>query len=141
MFRIHQSGSFPPTSTISPLAMTLSFLPNTAFPLPASPAPRLIALGLDDKTVATVSKVYLSAALSLKEKCETEYIRACNALMSTSDNRGYSSKELRSKLLTATVARYIQALSKWKEDAVEKAENSLRRRTTKPAPQPQVCSR
>ena len=87
--------------------MTLSFLPNNAFPLPAPLAPRLVALGLDNKTAATVSKVYHSAALSLKETCETEYVRACHALMATSDDRGYCSKELRSKLLAATVRRYM----------------------------------
>lgn len=120
--------------------MALYSLPNNAFPLPAPLAPRLVALGLDNKTAATVANVYLSAALSLKETCETEYIRASGALVTTSDDRGYSSKELRSKLLAATVARYIQALSKWMEDAVEKAESSLLRRNEKPAPKPKVRS-
>ena len=107
--------------------MTLSFLPNNAFPLPSPLTPKLVMLGLDNETATTVSKVYLSAALGLKETCETEYIRACNALMATSDDRGYSSRELRSKLLAATVTRYMQALSKWMEDAIGKAEASLRR--------------
>ena len=108
--------------------MNVSFLPNNVFPLPAPIVPKLVALGLDDKTAATVSKVYLSAARSLKETCETEYIRACSAFIATSDIRGHSSKQLRSKLLTVTIARYTQALSKWAEEAVQKAEASLRRK-------------
>lgn len=120
--------------------MTLSFLPNNAFPLPAPITPKLVALGLDDKTAATVSKVYLSAALSLKETCETEYIRACNAFIATSDNRGYSSKELRSKLLTVTVTRYMQALSKWVEEATQKAQASLPGKKKKLACRPKVRS-
>jgi len=113
--------------------MTISFLPNNAFPLPASLVPRLVALGLDNKTAARVSKVYTSSALSLKETCETEYIRACNAFMVTSDDRGYSSKELRSKLLTVLTTRYMQALSKCLNETVEKAKASLLRRNKKPA--------
>lgn len=118
--------------------MTLSFLPKNAFPLPAPITPKLVALGLDDKTAATVSKVYLSAANSLKETCETEYIRACDAFVATSDNRGHSSKQLRSKLLTATIARYTQALSKWMDEAVRKAEASVLGRNKKPSPQIKV---
>ena len=105
--------------------MTISFIPNNAFPLPTPLAPKLVALGLGDKTAASLSKVYISAALSLKEVCETEYTHACNAIMVTSEARGHSSKELRSKLLTVAVARYMQALSKWTEEATGRAEASL----------------
>lgn len=118
--------------------MSFSFLPKNAFPLPTPLTPKLVALGLDSKTAATVSKVYLSSALSLKETYETEYSRACDAFITTSDNLGYSSKELRSKLLTVAIARYMQALSKWMEDAIEKAETSLRK-NKRLAPQPKVC--
>lgn len=113
--------------------MTLSFLPNNAFPLPAPVTPTLVALGLDSKTAATVSNVYISTALSLKGTFETEYVRACNVFVSTSDDRGHSSKELRSKLLTVAMTRYTQALSKWLEGTIEKAEASvLRRKKTIP---------
>lgn len=105
--------------------MTVSFLPENAFPLPTPITPKLVALGLDDKIAATVSKLYLSVAHNLKETCETEYTRACNAFIVTSDGRGHSSKHLRSKLLDVTTARYTQALSKWMEEAVQKAEASL----------------
>jgi len=118
--------------------MTLSFLPKNPFPIPASLAPKLIALGLDDITAAKVSEVYISSAISLKETCETEYVRACNAFMVTSDDRGYSSKELRSKLLTVLVTRYMQALSKCLDESVEKAKAFLLRKNKKPAPQPKV---
>lgn len=86
-----------------------------------------MSLGLDGKTAAKVSKAYLLAAHTLKETCETEYIRACNALVASIDDRGHSSNELRSKLLTVTVARYTQALSKWTE-AAQGAEASLRKK-------------
>lgn len=119
--------------------MTLSFLPNNSFPLPAPITPKLVALGLDNKTAAKVSKVYTSSALSLKETCETEYIRACHAFMATSDDRGYSSKELRSKLLTVLITRYMQALSKCLDESIEKAKASLLRRSNRPTPRPKVC--
>jgi len=119
--------------------MTLSSLQKNAFPLPTPLTPKLVALGLDSKTAAKVSRVYLSSALTLKETYETEYARACNAFIATSDNLGYSSKELRSKLLAVAVMRYMQALSKWMEDAIEKAEASLRR-NKKPATQSKVRS-
>jgi len=130
-------GLLPQTSTIPilPQVMTLSFLPNNAFPLPASIVPKLVALGLDDKTAAKVSKVYLSSALTLKGMLETEYTNACNALLAASDNRGYSSKELRVKLLTVSITRYMQALSKCLDESIEKAEASLLRRNTKRASQ------
>lgn len=118
--------------------MSLSFLPNNAFPLPESPAFKLVALGLDEKTAANLSKVYISSALSLKRTYETEYDRACNAFISTSDNRGYNSKELRSRLLTVINARYTQALSKWMEEAIREASTSLLRRKKKVVPQPKV---
>jgi len=105
--------------------MTLSFIPNNAFPLPTPLAPKLVALGLGDKTAASLSKVYTSAALNLKEVCETEYTHACSAIMATSEARGHSSKELRSKLLTVAVARYMQALSRWTEEATGRAEANL----------------
>ena len=120
--------------------MTLSFLPNNAFPLPAPLTSTLVALGLDSKTAGSVSKVYISAALSLKEAFETEYIRACNVFVSTSDNRGHSSKELRSKLLTVAITRYMQALSKCLHESIEKAKVSLLRRDAKRAPHPKVSS-
>ena len=120
--------------------MTLSFLPKNAFPLPAPLTPTLVGLGLDDKTAATVSKVYISAALSLKETFETEYTHACTVFMSTSDDRGHSSKDLRSKLLTVAVTRYMQALSKWVDDAIKKAEASLHRRNKKLPSKPKVRS-
>ena len=120
--------------------MTLSFLPKNAFPLPASLSPKLVALGLDNKTAAKVSEVYISSAVSLKETCETEYIRACNAFMVTSDDRGYSSNELRSKLLTVLITRYMQALSKCFDESVKKAKTSLLRRNKKPTPHAKVRS-
>ena len=121
---------FSPIITISifPREMSLSFLPKNSFLLPAPITPNLVALGLDENTASTVSKVYLSAAHTLKGACETEYIRACKALIITTDERGYSNKQLRSKLLTATIARYTQALSKWAEEAAHKAEASIRER-------------
>lgn len=112
--------------------MTLSFLPKNSFPLPAPIAPKLVALGLDERIATTVSKVYLSAAHSLKGVCETEYICACKALITASDERGYSSKQLRSKLLTVITARYTQALSKLVEEAAQKAEVFLRGKKTSP---------
>lgn len=109
--------------------MTLSFLPDNAFPIPTPLTPTLVALGLDSKTSATVSQVYISTALSLKKTFEAEYIRACNVFVSTCDDRGHSSEELRSKLLTVAVTRYTQVLSKWKmEGTIEKAAASLRRK-------------
>lgn len=120
--------------------MAISFFPSNAFPLPAPLTPALLALGLDNKTASTVSKIYHSAALTLKEACEKEYNNACNALVATSDNRGYSSKELRSKLLTVAIARYTQAVSKWKEEATGKAEASLSKRNKKVLPKPKVNS-
>lgn len=119
--------------------MTLSFLPKNAFPLPAPLTPTLVALGLDSKTAATVSKVYISTALSLKETFETEYIRACGVFVSTSDDHGHSSKELRSKLLTVATTRYMQALSRWIGGTIEKAEASLLRRG-KSIPKPRVSA-
>ena len=117
--------------------MTLSFLPKNSFPFPAPITSKLVAFGFDDKTAAMVSEAYLSAAKTLKETCETEYIRASEALIVTSDDRGYSSKELRSKLLAVMIARYMQALSRWVE-AVQKAEASLPRKKKKPSPQIKV---
>lgn len=121
--------------------MTRSFLPNNAFPLPVLISPKLVALGLDNETAATVSKIYLSSALTLKQTYESEYISACEALLATSDNRGYSSKELRAKLLTVSAARYSQALSKWMEDVVQKAGASVLKRSKKPTPQRKVRPR
>ena len=106
--------------------MSFSFLPNNAFPLPAPLTPKLVALGLDNKTAETVSKVYISSALNLKRVYEAETNRACDAFVATSDARGYSSKELRSKLLSVTSTRYMQALAKWTEEAIEEAKTSLR---------------
>ena len=117
--------------------MTLSFIPKNAFPLPAPITPKLVALGLDDKAAVMISKAYLSAANTLKGTCETEYIRACNAFVATSDDRGHSSKELRSKLLIITIARYTETLSKWVE-AAQKAEASFLGRKKKPSPQIKV---
>ena len=118
--------------------MTLSFLPNNAFPLPALLTPKLVALGLDNKTAVTVSKVYLSSALTLKETYEAEYINACEALLAASDNHGYSSKDLRTKLLTVSAARYSQALSKWMEEIIRKAEASVLKKNRKLTPQREV---
>ena len=118
--------------------MTLSFLPNNAFPLPAPLTSTLVALGLDDETAATVSKIYHSAALTLKKACETEYTHACSAIIVTSDDRGHNSRELRSKLLTVAIARYRQAVSKWREETIGKAEASLLRRKRKLVPQAKV---
>lgn len=108
--------------------MTLSFLPSNAFPLPTPLTSTLVALGLDNKTATAVSRVYTSAALSLKGTFETEYIRACDGFVSTSDDRGYSSKELRSRLLTVLITRYAQALSQLVEGTTEKAQASLLKR-------------
>lgn len=125
--------------------MTLSFLPNNAFPLPAPLTPTLVGLGLDAKTAATVSKVYLSSAFSLKGTYETEYINACKALLVASDNRGYSSKELRARLLTVSITRYSQALSKWMEEITQKAKASVikqgRKSTAQHKVSPYHCSR
>ena len=121
--------------------MTLSFLSKNAFPLPTPITPRLIALGLDNKTAAAVSKVYNSAAFSLKEACEREYTHACNVFVSTSDDRGHSSKELRCKLLTVVITRYMQALSKCLDESIEKAEAFLHRRDKKRTAQPKVSPR
>lgn len=115
--------------------MTFSCLPNNTFPLPASIAPKLVALGLDEKTTAKVSRVYLSSALTLRGMLETEYLNACNALLAVSDSRGYSSKELRAKLLTVSITRYMQALSKCLDETIEKAEASLHRRDAQHIPQ------
>lgn len=112
-------------------AMTPSFLPKNAFPLPAPLTATLVALGLDDKTAASISKVYLSSALTLKGTYEREYSDACKALLIASDSRGYSSKELRAKLLAVSVTRYSQALSKWMEEAIRKAEASILKKRRK----------
>lgn len=104
------------------------FLPKNAFPLPAPLRPTLVALGLDTKTAAAVSSVYISTAFSLKETFEGEYVRACNVFVSTGDNCGHSSKELRSKLLTVAIARYRQALSQWVQGTIERAKESLGRK-------------
>ena len=85
----------------------------------------LVALGLDNKTATTVSRVYLSSALTLKETYETEYLSACKALVAASDNRGHSSKELRAELLIVSITRYSQALSKWMEEVIQKAKASV----------------
>lgn len=128
-------GSVPSKSLLSTIssallwAMTLPFIPDNAFPLPAPLTPKLVALGLDSKNAATISQAYLSVALTLRDKWETEYIKACNALVVASDNRGYSSKELRAKLLTVTVARCGQAISKWMEEVIQKAEASVLKRS------------
>lgn len=118
--------------------MTCSFLPKNAFPLPAPLAPTLVAFGLGKKTAEALSRVYFSSALALKAKCEAEYIRACTALFAASDERGYSSKELRSRLLAVAVARYLQALTKWEKEAKERAEAKLLQRTRKIVPGPKV---
>ena len=118
--------------------MTLSFIPDNAFPLPTSLTPKLVALGLESKTAATISQVYLSVALTLRDKWETEYIKACNALVVASDNRGYSSKELRARLLTVTVARCGQAISEWKEEVIQRAEASVLKGNRKHIPPSKV---
>jgi len=118
--------------------MTLSLLPKNAFPLPAPLAPNLVALGLDKKSAEALSKVHFSSALTLKATCEAEYISACTALLAASDERGYSSKELRSKLLTVAITRYLQALSKWENEARQRAEASLLQRGKKVVLQPKV---
>ena len=120
--------------------MALTSFPNSAFPLPASLSPALLALGMDNKTVSTASKIYHSAALALKEAWEKEYNLACNAIIAASDDRGYSSKELRSKLLAVSIARYTQAVSKWREDTIDKAKASLFKRNDKITPQSKVKS-
>ncbi|KAF9648505.1 hypothetical protein BDM02DRAFT_3129015 [Thelephora ganbajun] len=120
--------------------MAPSFLPKNAFLLPTPIAPKLVALGLDSKTAASLSKVYISAAFNLKEVCEAEYICACNAIVFTSEDRGHSSKELRSKLLTVAVARYMQVLSKWGEEATSRAKASLLQRDRKVVPEPEVSN-
>jgi len=111
--------------------MTLAFLPKNAFPLPSPLTPILVALGLDGEAAGTVSKVYLSAALALKEKWEAEYVNACHALVAASDDRGYSSKELRAKLLTVSVTRYSTALSTWMKEVIQKAEASVLKKKRK----------
>ena len=131
----------PVTYHISPSAMTVSLIPENSFPPPASLTPRLVALGIDNELANNASKFYLSAALTLKEKYEAEYLRACSAFIATSDNRGYSSGELRSKLLTVAITRYKEALSRWGEAAVEKANVSLRKRDGRDAVGIEVGSR
>lgn len=121
--------------------MTVSLIPENSFPPPASLTPRLVALGIDNELANNASKFYLSAALTLKEKYEAEYLRACSAFIATSDNRGYSSGELRSKLLTVAITRYKEALSRWGEAAVEKANVSLRKRDGRDAVGIEVGSR
>jgi len=111
--------------------MTLAFLPNNAFPLPSPLTPTLVALGLDNEAAGSVSKVYLSAALALKDKWETEYLSACHALVAAGDDRGYSSEELRAKLLAVSVTRYSKALSTWMEGVIQKAEASVLKKRRK----------
>lgn len=118
--------------------MTLSFFPKDAFPLPAPLTTTLLDLGMDNKTALKASKIYHSAALTLKEACEREYTHACSAIIATSDDRGHSSKDLRSKLLTVAIARYTQAVWKWKEETINKAKASLLRRNKPTAAQPKV---
>ena len=118
--------------------MTLSSAPKNAFPLPTPLTFKLVALGLGGNTAEALSDVYISAALNLKAVCETEYARACNAIMVTSEAHGHSSKELRSKLLTVAVARYMQALSECLNESIEKAKVSLLRRDAKRASWPKV---
>ena len=120
--------------------MTLISLPKNSFQLPAPIAPKLVALGLDGKTATIVSRVYLSVAHTLKETCETNFIHASNALIATRDDRGYCSKKLRSKLLTVIIARYTQTLSKWTEEATQRAEASLLRGKKNGSPQTKVSS-
>lgn len=115
--------------------MALSFIPNNAFALPAPLTPTLVSLGMDNQTASTASNIYHAAALALKEACGREYTHACSAIIATSDNRGHSSKELRSKLLTVAIARYTQAVSKWREETIDKAKASLLRRNKKNVPQ------
>ena len=117
--------------------MAISFLPNNAFPLPAPLTPTLLALGLDNETTSTVSKIYRSAALNLGEACEREYNRACSAIIATTGDRG-SNRELMSKLLTVAIIRYNQAVSKCREEAIGKAEMSLLRKNKKISPQSKV---
>lgn len=119
--------------------MALSFLPRNAFPPPAPLTSTLVALGLDSEAAETISKVYLSAAFTLKEKWEAEYIGACYALLVASDDRGYSSKELRAKLLAVSITRYGQALSEWMKEVTQKAEASVLRRRRSTI-QHKVCS-
>ena len=120
-------------------AMTPPFHPENAFSLPTPLVPKLVALGLDTKTAATLSNVYTTAALNLKEVCETEYTRACDAIMATGEYRGHSSKEISSKLLTVAVARYTQALSNWAEEAAERVKACLLHRSEKVIPEPKVA--
>lgn len=120
--------------------MAVSLLQNDAFLPPTPLTPKLVALGLDSKTAIALSSVYISAALNLKKVCEVEYVRACDAILATSEARGHSSKELRSKLLTVAVARYMQALSKWAEEATERAEASLLQRAREGTPRPKVSN-
>ena len=121
--------------------MAVSLIPENSFVFPSPLTPRLVALGIDTKPASSVSKFYLSAALTLKEKYEAEYLRACSAFIATSDNRGYSSEGLRSKLLTVAVARYTEALSRWAEAAIEKAKASLLKRGRRGILEPEVSSR
>ncbi|KAF9786150.1 hypothetical protein BJ322DRAFT_1020252 [Thelephora terrestris] len=111
--------------------MTTSFLPNNAFPLPAPLTPTLLALGVDNRTASTASNLYHSAALTLMAAWEKEYNHACSAIIAASDDRGYSSKELRSKLLTAVITLCTQAVAKLREETIGKAEASLLRRNKK----------
>lgn len=131
---------FPTIIPIALRAMSVSFLPKNAFPLPAPLTSTLITLGLDDKAAATVSKVYLSSALTLKETCEREYNDACKALLIASDSRGYSSKELRARLLTASVTRYSQALSDWVQEITQKAKASVLKKRGKSTIQHKVST-
>jgi len=96
--------------------MTLTILQNAFLP-PNPLTPRLTALGLNNKTAEVISRLYSSAALVLKEKYEAEYIGACNSIVATSESHGYSSKELRFKLLKVLTTRYTQEISKQMEEA------------------------
>ena len=120
--------------------MTVSFLPKNSFPLPAPLTTTLVTLGLDHKTATSVSKVYLSSALNLGETFEREYNDACRALLIASDNRGYSSKELRAKLLTVLITQYSQALSKLMEEVTQKTKASLLKERTKCSAQHKVSA-
>lgn len=118
--------------------MAPPFCLKNAFSLPTPLTSELVALGLDSKAAVALSNVYISAALNLKKVCETEYTHACDAIVATSECCGHDSKEIRSKLLTVLVARYMQALSKWAQEATEKTKARLLHRGRKAIPKPKV---
>lgn len=125
-------GGVPLTPSNPLPTMTIAILEN-AFPRPSPLTPRLTALGLNSITAEEISRLHSSAALTLKEKYEAEYIHACNSIIVTSEKRGYSSENLRSKLLEVLATRYAQEISKQVEEFARKVEVRLskgRRRCT-----------